>query len=99
MKTDYSITIPPRTLESLRRYADFGVPTGSFLRAVLCNDLFGTYDRADNENRAAIGAILQYVYNEMPANCWGSREVYHQWMATKQAANGVGGKWAGEAFA
>lgn len=78
-------SIPEHTLASLQRYATEGVPTGSFLRSVLSNDLFGAFSRADLENQRAIGAIVTYVYNEMPSGCWGSREIYHRWIELKRA--------------
>lgn len=77
--------IPEMTLQSLRLYVDEGVPTGSFLRSVLSNDLFGAFERADQGNRDAIGLLVTYIYNEIPSECWGTREHYHQWLDRKRA--------------
>lgn len=76
--------IPEMTLRSLALYVNEGVPTGSFLRSVLSNDLFGAFERADQENRDAIGLLVTYIYNEIPSCCWGSRELYHQWLDRKR---------------
>ena len=78
---DYD-TIPPTILSALRRYADDHMPTGGFLRAVLSNDLMEAVGRADVESLAALHSIAGYVYNEMPGNCHGSREVYDKWTQT-----------------
>ena len=76
--------IPEMTLQSLTLYVNEGVPTGSVLRSVLSNDLFGAFERADQPNRDAIGLLVTYIYNEIPSCCWGSRELYHQWLDRKR---------------
>ena len=75
-----TVPIPDRILKSLHRYSTDHVPTGDFLRAVLSNDLFGAVRRADDESLKAIGEICKHVYNELPAECWGSREVVAKWI-------------------
>lgn len=72
--------IPERIKESINRYSRDGVPTGDFLKAVLCNDLFGSLGRADDENRLALFNIGSYIYNEIPFTCWGSPEKYKAWI-------------------
>ena len=76
---DYSI-IPARTMESLQRYVDHGVPVGGFLQAVLSNDLRKSIGRADSENLAALVAIATWLYNEAPMACWGSPGAYDSWI-------------------
>lgn len=66
--------IPTRLRESIDRYAQYGVPTGGFLRAVLENDLFSAIALADNDSLAAIKVICTYIHNALPSTCWGSRE-------------------------
>lgn len=73
------------TQESLDRYAEHGIPTGSFLRAVLSNDLTEAVCRADDENRRDLLEIVKYVYNEMPSMCHGSSERVSQWVMIKAA--------------
>lgn len=72
--------IRPEIRESLDRYVNDGIPTGGFLEAVIANDLMDAVGRADRENLHAIAAIAAYVYNDMPGDCHGSREVYDQWL-------------------
>ena len=64
--------IPQYTLDSLTRYVEHGIPPGSFLCAVLENNLVRSVGRADRENLAALPEIVKYVYNEIPSNAWGN---------------------------
>jgi hypothetical protein len=71
--------------ESLDRYVEHGIPTGGFLKAVLCNDLFGAVGRADHINIRNLQNICGYVYNEIPSTCWGSTEKVRAWFESKTA--------------
>jgi len=75
--------IPPRLLASLRRYVDEHVETGSFLRAVLENDLRMAVGLADDDSLAAIRSIVGWVYFEAPAGSNGSRELVERWIAAR----------------
>ena len=77
---------------SLRRYADHGVPTGDFLRAVLANDLMQAGGRADDTSQLILLDICSYVYNDIPANCHGSYKKVDAWIEAKQAAREQKGK-------
>ena len=68
------------TKDSLDRYAEHGIPTGGFLRAVLANDLMEAFGRADTENRQDMFEIVGHVYNEMPSPCHGSYEIVDEWI-------------------
>ena len=65
--------------DGIERYVEFGVPTGSFLQAVLENDLMEAMGRADDDNRNDIFEICSYIYNETPSACHGSPEKVKQW--------------------
>ena len=58
--SDYC-NINPDTIQSLRRYADQGIPTGGFLQAVLANDLMEAVGRADEANGRALRGICSYI--------------------------------------
>ena len=73
--------IPISTLNSLAAYARDKCPTGGFLYAVLTNDLFEAIGRADDFNRAALFDICNYIYNELPLSCWGSKDKVKQWLS------------------
>lgn len=71
--------------DSLDRYAQHHVETGSFLRAVLENDLKEAVCRADDDNLSDILEIIRYAHNEIPGNCWGSPGRVRKWLAMKPA--------------
>ncbi len=71
---------PAEIVSSLRRYAEEKIPTGSFLQAVLENDLTAAFGRADIDNRYKLFEILSYCYNELPAICWGSPDRVKNWL-------------------
>jgi hypothetical protein len=59
---------------ALQRYLDHGIMPGRFLTAVLYNNLREAFNRADYENLQNIANIVRYLYNQFPANAWGSQE-------------------------
>lgn len=69
--------------QALDNYGTDGIPTGGFLRAVLSNDLFLALRKADIDNQHDIFEIVHYVYNELPGNCWGSKEAVAAWLKKK----------------
>ena len=75
--------IPATTLRALDLYVNEHIRPGGFLYAVLTNDLFGAISRADIANGDAIRDICLYIYNELPADCWGSRDVVRRYLAQK----------------
>jgi len=76
---DY-IAIPQSTIDALKRYVEKGIPTGGFLYSVLTNNFIRAVGRADDSNRVVLHAIHLFVYNEMPADCWGNPEKVGVWM-------------------
>ena len=72
-------------VESLDRYVDHRIETGSFLRACLENNLMEAFGRADAFNSINLKNICMYIYNEIPSSCHGSREVVAAWLCQKDA--------------
>lgn len=78
--------IPNKTLielrfkESIDRYVTYHCQTGGFLEAVLSNDLKESIGRADSEAIQNIPHIVAYLYNDVPAICWGSKEKVKNWL-------------------
>lgn len=72
--------IPELILKGLYQYAEHRTPTGGFLRAVLTNDLAEAVGRADQDSLRALQMIVQFMYNEMPSPCWGSKEAVTNWL-------------------
>ena len=79
MTINYS-TLPEHMRDAARLYIEKGIPPGSFLQAVICNDLFGAFRRADDINQAAMLAWVRFFYNEAPSGCWGSAEHFSDWL-------------------
>jgi hypothetical protein len=77
---NYKSRIPQLTLEGIKNYVDNKIPTGSFLRAVLENNLLEAFKRADEGNISAMQEIVAYCYWEIPGNCWGSAEKVQEWL-------------------
>lgn len=72
--------IPDRTLVSLENYVKHQGSPGGFLKAVLSNDLTKSFGRADLDNRAALYQLSKFIYNQIPAKCWGSTKKVKDWL-------------------
>lgn len=70
--------------EALDLYVEHGIEPGGFLTACLENNLTLALARADYRNRRNIFEIVSYIYNELPARCWGSREHVEKWKEMKR---------------
>lgn len=76
---EYAV-IPERMQAALRRYVLEGLQPGSFLTAVICNDLRNAVFQADDDNYPLLKLYLQWLYNVAPAPCWGSYDKMQNWM-------------------
>lgn len=72
--------IPAHMRGAMERYLSHGLEPGSFLTAVLCNDLSGAFLAADHINRERIGDFMAYLWWNAPSQAWGSRDKYIQWV-------------------
>lgn len=79
-------SIPSHMLESIDLYLQHGCPPGSFLYAVLCNNLTESVARADTHNIHNLPAYAAFLYNEMPRGSWGSEEKVGAWLRNIQAS-------------
>ncbi len=73
-------TIPRLIIEGLDSYLQDRIPTGSFLRAVLSNDLRESFNQADLFSRAVLGEIVKLCYWDIPGGAWGSPEAVRSWL-------------------
>lgn len=73
-------TLPVDLEFSLKLYVDRGIHPGGFLQACLENDLVGAVNKASETNRSYLDAIVDWMYWEIPATCWGSKEKVKQWL-------------------
>lgn len=69
---------------ALKRYVNGRMPTGAFLYAVLCNDLYQAVAHADLDNARALSAIATYVEGHLPVACRGSRLAVARWLAHQE---------------
>jgi hypothetical protein len=74
-------------IQSLKSYVENKVPPGGFLYAVLSNDLTGACAKADEHNQKQLFDIVNYVYNNLPYNSWGSPEKVKKWLNNKENEN------------
>lgn len=86
----YDLFCSQINIAAFDRYAEYGIPTGSFLRAVLENNLKEAFGMADRNNLINLSAVVGYCYNNLPSNIWGSPEKVKQHLATfyKEKSNG-----------
>lgn len=76
--------IRPNMMGAIQRYIEHRIPPGSFLTAVIENNLSEAVGRADDENCANLPAFVAYFYNEAPGMCWGSREKRLAWLKREE---------------
>lgn len=77
--TDYS-KLPSSLAPGMQRYLEQGVQPGSFLTAVICNNLKEAFVKADDFNQELMFEIVKWMYNEIPRLCWGSPARVENWM-------------------
>lgn len=77
--------LPERFAGGVKRFIEQGITPGSFLTAVLENDLKETFAKADTVAIRELPGIVAWLYSYAPADCWGSQENVHAWrMARKK---------------
>ena len=70
----------PKSLQGgAQRYIERGIIPGSFLRAVISNNLVEAVARADDNNLPRLKEIVLWWYNEAPGGCWGSEQKMEAW--------------------
>lgn len=78
-----SADLPEPTRTALANYIVFGQRPGSFLSALLKNDLRGTVTLADKDNMALIWRYITLLYHEAPSLSYGSEQNFNDWIANK----------------
>ena len=73
--------LPDWTHDELLAYIARGQLTGSFLTAVLSNDLREAVHRCCPEDYNILAMFIVFLYNHAPAGCWGSPEAVETWRA------------------
>lgn len=83
MYTFRDFYISDNMLDAIKRYIEHGIEPGSFLTAIITNNLNSAVAYADDENIKNIPAFVSYFYNHAPSNCWGSIDNMDGWMIKK----------------
>ncbi len=71
--------VPEYMRGGMLRWLAFGVPPGSFLEAVLSNDLKGAVRAGDDLNQRLLTQYVIFLHNYAPSGCWGSPAKVAQW--------------------
>lgn len=74
--------VPHHLRAGLVRYFSDGILPGSFLQAVLCNNLQLALARADPVAWAGLASIVTFLRTHAPDDAWGSRETVLAWTTT-----------------
>lgn len=72
--------LPDHMHDAIVAWIEQARPTGSFLRALLSNNLMDAFGQADEANTAAMRQWVIYLYNYAPAGCFGSPEKVRSWI-------------------
>ena len=75
---------PEHVKQSLFHYIEYHIQLGDFLTAVLSNDLFKSFARADDINRYQLFDIVAWIYNYAPNNCHGNKDIVKAWVTINQ---------------
>lgn len=75
--------VPAHLHEGLVFYLVYRRMTGSFLRAVLDNNLRLALARGDAESIAGLRELGQFLVNYAPMHAWGSEEAVDEWLAKR----------------
>lgn len=81
--TDYS-GIPGHMRQGVMDYLEKGYTPGSFLYAVLCNDLTESAAQADDINKHLLFEWASFMYNEVPSVSRGSSEKVDKYLQDKK---------------
>jgi len=79
-----SYYIRAQMMPSIREYIEKGRLPGSFLTAVICNDLSQACLHADQENLRNLPAFVHYFYWNAPSPCWGSADKVKDWISIRR---------------
>ncbi len=75
---------PASIVMSLKLYTEQRLGPGTFLRAILENDLRETVTHCNPEHRPYLFAIVSVVFWFVPAVAWGSKTRVSDWLHRKE---------------
>lgn len=74
-------TVPVEIFEGLCHYVNWRVAPGSFLRAVLENNLVLAVSRAHPSSLVNLREIVTVCLSTLPMECWGNATKVEAWLA------------------
>ncbi len=80
MKIENIELLPPSLRAGILNYFEHRIIPGSFLEAVLTNDLEKAVSKADRENATNLVHIVLWLIAYAPPRSWGSKEIYYAWI-------------------
>jgi len=75
--------LPEHIRHGFQAYIEEHREPGDFVMACLENNLCEACGRADETNRERMFDIVSFLYNEAPAECWGSSAKVEAWLAER----------------
>jgi hypothetical protein len=72
--------VPEHLRDGIARYILYGIQPGRFLEGLLSNDLRGAATDSTPASFAAIPGILNFLYWNVPMDCYGTPERFNAWM-------------------
>jgi hypothetical protein len=66
--------------ESIERYLNSRIIPGGYISALLRNDLVSAIMYADSDSTNSIPDHVLWLYNNIPAEAWGSKEKVDKWV-------------------
>lgn len=79
--------VPVHMRAGILRYIEDGQPVGSFLSAVLSNNLHNACALADFENARHLHSIVAWFVNFAPPACWGHDTAREWWIERARGEN------------
>ena len=73
-------TIPDYMWNGIMLYIVEHIKPGSFLSAIISNDLSGACRNADDTNIDLLPVYVSFFYNCAPSSCSGSQENFRNWL-------------------
>jgi len=76
--------IPYHIHDGLKEYLEHGIVPGSFLQAVLTNDLYGAVMRADETNINRLPDYMRFLHNYVDPRAFGNPRNVSEWIARRK---------------
>lgn len=79
----FTLEVPSYMHGGIIRFYEDKIPPGSFLTAVINNNLREACGQADDTNRQVLFNYVQWFYNYAPAGTWGFEGAMEKWCGSK----------------